>query len=256
MNGLKGYVLARGYTEKTADALGAVKGKNCTIEKIEYKDGQTTVTFKWTGDSGQIENSIIKVSDGTPIFTYTVGNTYKPGDLVIYEAMFYRCTSKHTAGTILDQSCFDGIGTADGNFSLIDRISQRPIALTPADRKAYLCIETRSFSVWNGQKWIEMFKVDDELDEDSENAIQNKVVTSELKKKQDIFQKKTMPIPSADEVDNIYQYVGISTSSFTNGYFYKCIYDSEKSIYIWEPTDIQEIDSLTNEQLNKLISLI
>lgn len=39
----------------------------------------------------------------------------------------------------------------------------------------------------------------------------------------DSIQKESLPVASEEEVDNIYQYIGETTATLTNGYFYKCI---------------------------------
>ena len=53
-------------------------------------------------------------------------------------------------------------------------------------------------------------------------------------------QKSTMPTASEARLGKVYQYVGETTSSFTNGYFYKCVSDGESTpTYSWEQTDVQ-----------------
>lgn len=51
----------------------------------------------------------------------------------------------------------------------------------------------------------------------------------------------TMPTASADNLGDIVQYVGTTTASYTNGYFYKCVEDSSTnpSTYSWEQTNVQ-----------------
>ena len=61
------YALSRKYTEATADALGAVKGAPCRIESITKVDGTNVVKFKWIGDSGAVNYSIMTVADGTSV---------------------------------------------------------------------------------------------------------------------------------------------------------------------------------------------
>lgn len=54
----------------------------------------------------------------------------------------------------------------------------------------------------------------------------------------DTIQVETLPTASADEVGNIYQYVGETNLSFTNGYFYECIEDSGS--YSWVEKEVQK----------------
>ena len=66
MKGLTAYSLSRKFTEDTADALGAVKGAPCEIEKIEYdeEEGTVTITFSWIGTSGQVQTDTAVLRNG------------------------------------------------------------------------------------------------------------------------------------------------------------------------------------------------
>ena len=55
--------------------------------------------------------------------------------------------------------------------------------------------------------------------------------------KQDVIQYASMPIASSDNVGQIYQYLGTTTSNYVNGYFYKCVLDG--SSYVWQNIDVQ-----------------
>lgn len=53
-------------------------------------------------------------------------------------------------------------------------------------------------------------------------------------------QISTMPTASSECEDVIYQYIGDTTSSYTNGYFYKCVEDPNNvGTYIWENVSVQ-----------------
>lgn len=66
------YALCRKYVADTADGLGAVRGKNCTISKIEDINGGKEVTFQWTGDSGTVQTRTMRVMDGISITSGTI----------------------------------------------------------------------------------------------------------------------------------------------------------------------------------------
>lgn len=53
----------------------------------------------------------------------------------------------------------------------------------------------------------------------------------------DSVQYSTMPTASADWVGKIVQYIGTTTASYTNGYFYKCVNNS--GTYSWQAIDVQ-----------------
>lgn len=178
------YALCKGYVRKTADALGAVKGANCTIESIVHQDGVNRVTFKWTGDSGAVETRVMEVYDGTPIYVWEAGNTYKYGDLVIYESAFYRCIIENSDSTF-DDTKWNEIGSPDGNYDIVRNHNYLPTRFTSADRKMYFAYEENCFYFWNGSTWVEKFKIDTEIDDTSTNAVENRAVYEALENKQD-----------------------------------------------------------------------
>lgn len=55
---------------------------------------------------------------------------------------------------------------------------------------------------------------------------------------QEHMQFTSMPTASEDNVGVIVQYVGSTTASYTNGYFYKCV--EENSSYSWQPQSVQQ----------------
>ena len=58
------YALAKKYTDKTVEGLGAIKGANCVVKETKPVDGGTEVTFEWTGTSGTKETTTILVKNG------------------------------------------------------------------------------------------------------------------------------------------------------------------------------------------------
>lgn len=74
--------------------------------------------------------------------------------------------------------------------------------------------------------------VDSAISGTSTNPVQNKVIKEALDTKQDIMQYSTMP-SAQDNLGKIVQYTGTNTANYTNGYFYKAIYDSESDVYLW-----------------------
>lgn len=151
----KAYILAKTYTDKSiAGTSGALAGKNCTIKSQTYKDGLNTVVFGWTADDGSTRETKIEIHDGTPVYEYTPGNTYKYGDLVIYQAMFYRCVTDCVAGPTLDPTYFAEIGSPDGNYDIVEDATQLPARFSLSDRKMYYSIDDLSFWLWNGTQWV------------------------------------------------------------------------------------------------------
>ena len=147
------FAAANTYTEETVIGLGALKGAPCTIKETEHKDGQTKIVFEWTATDETKRDTTIYVSDGTPIYIYTAGNTYHYNDLAIYAGMLYRCTHEHVAPAELVQSYWDAIGSQDGNYSIVDTITDLPNRFTAADRKMYYVISAGVYYLWNGVEW-------------------------------------------------------------------------------------------------------
>ena len=67
----------------------------------------------------------------------------------------------------------------------------------------------------------------------------------------EIVQRSALPQASEEEVDKIYQYVGTTDATYTNGYFYKCVSDGqEPATYSWENIEVQEADALPSQAGN------
>lgn len=57
------------YTDETVIGGGAIKGKNCTITKIEDVEGGKKVTFSWTLDNGIVKTDSMTVKNGEDGYT-------------------------------------------------------------------------------------------------------------------------------------------------------------------------------------------
>jgi len=149
------YSLLRKYTDDSIRGItGALAGKNCTIESATKQDGQTTMVFKWTADDGTERRTTIHIDDGTPIYVWTSGDTYKYGDLVIYASAWYRCITENS-DTTFDPAKWNEIGSADGNYDIVQSVELLPARFTAADRKMYYVIDERCFYLWDGHQWDE-----------------------------------------------------------------------------------------------------
>lgn len=56
--------LSKKYTDETVVGGGAIKGKNCTIEKVDEIEGGSRIHFLWTLDDGTQKRTYIDVKDG------------------------------------------------------------------------------------------------------------------------------------------------------------------------------------------------
>lgn len=76
------YVLCQAYVRKTAEGLGAVRGKPCTIQSIVETDEGNVVTFKWTGDSGTVQTTTMLVKNGEEGISVTNATINTSGHLI------------------------------------------------------------------------------------------------------------------------------------------------------------------------------
>ena len=168
MTSEQSWVLGKKYTDNSIKGIsGALAGKNCVIKSHVYKDGVNTIIFGWTADDGTTRETKVEVHDGTPVYDYVEGNSYKYNDLVIYESQFYRCITDCIAGPVLDPTYFNEIGSPDGNYDIVADSSQLPPRFGLQDRKMYYSIADTAFWLWDGTQWVlqQRYATDEEIEE-------------------------------------------------------------------------------------------
>lgn len=203
------YALSRKYTKDTAEQFGAVKGAPCKVKSVVKQNGQNIVTFEWKNDAGEVRESVMHVDDGTPIYTWTSGERYIFGDLVIYASCFYRCIQENS-DVVFDDKKWNEIGNPDGQYDLVQNSSLLPPRFTPADRKMYYCIDEELFYLWDGSQWNRQDK---------------------------LIQFENMPNPLGLYSNVIVQYIGETNNNYVTGYFYRC--ESINNNYVWVNIDTQ-----------------
>ena len=67
------------------------------------------------------------------------------------------------------------------------------------------------------------------------------------------IQVDTLPTADSTQLNKIYQYIGTTNPNYTNGYFYKCVYDSGTSTYSWQGIPTQ--DAYTKAEIGALSDL-
>lgn len=77
------YALSKKYVEKTADALGAVRGAPCKIKNIEETTDGNIVTFEWKGDSGATQQRTMLVKDGVQGISIKSASVTPQGHLIL-----------------------------------------------------------------------------------------------------------------------------------------------------------------------------
>lgn len=109
------YILCQAYVRKTAEGLGAVKGKPCTIQSIIETDEGNVVTFRWVGDTGTVQTSTMLVRNGGEgisvtnatintsghlIFTLSNGTTIDAGAITVTAKTTSAITATENIGSV------------------------------------------------------------------------------------------------------------------------------------------------------------
>ena len=232
--------LAKAFTKKTVDGLGALKGANAVITSITKENGISTVTFEWTGTSGIKETDSIQVKDG------------ENGDTGLSVKSLSIDENEHLIITYSDNSTEDagaiprielGI-SAEGGNALIQKedglyVAEGAVVISPDENNALesrengLYAENKDLSnyvqIYNeegNQGWTQN-EVDSELSKTSERPVQNKVITAELEKIEGIHKVYSMEVGNSAidpvvindfKIDPTYRYLYIINGSGTTDY--------------------------------------
>lgn len=143
------------YEFITQSGGGGTRGANCMIKSIVKQNGQNIVTFQWKDEDNKTRESVMIVDDGTPIYDWKAGDSYKVGDLAIYNnTYFYRCITANS-DLVFDPSKWASIGGSSdsSDYSIVQTESQLPTGYSSTDRKMCYVIEKDCFYLWNGTSW-------------------------------------------------------------------------------------------------------
>ena len=232
--------LAKAFTKKTVDGLGALKGANAVITSITKENGISTVTFEWTGTSGIKETDRIQVKDG------------EKGDTGLSVKSLSIDENEHLIITYSDNTTEDagamprielGI-SAEGGNALIQKedglyVAEGAVVISPDENNA---LESRENGLYAENKdlsnYVQIYneegnpgwtqnEVDSELSKTSERPVQNKVITAELEKIEGIHKVYSMEVGNSAidpvvindfKIDPTYRYLYIINGSGTTDY--------------------------------------
>lgn len=147
------YALSKKYTDNSLIGIGALKGAPCKVKKVETVNDQVIITLEWKDDLDNTHESKVTLQNGTPIYEWRSGMAYNYGDLAIYEAEFYRCTTPNS-DVVFNPAHWAEIGSPDGNYDIVEKLSDLPVRFSAADRKMYFVIDEGYFYLWNGTEWV------------------------------------------------------------------------------------------------------
>ena len=232
--------LAKAFTKKTVDGLGALKGANAVITSITKENGISTVTFEWTGTSGTKETDSIQVKDG------------EKGDTGLSVKSLSIDENEHLIITYSDNTTEDAGAmpkieleiSEEGGNALIQKedglyVAEGAVAISPDENNA---LESRENGLYAENKdlsnYIQIYneegnpgwtqnEVDSELSKTSERPVQNKVITAELEKIEGVHKVYSMEVGNSAidpvvindfKIDPTYRYLYIINGSGTTDY--------------------------------------
>ena len=121
----------------------------------------------------------------------------------------------------------------------------------------YKCVEDTTASPstyeWENIPVQDGITVDSAIDDTSVNPVENQAIAAALDEKQDIIQYDVMPVASASIHGQIVQFIGLTTATYQNGYYYKCVEDIDNpGTYIWQKCKVQDgdVNAIEAIQLN------
>ena len=232
--------LAKAFTKKTVDGLGALKGANAVITSITKENGISTVTFEWTGTSGIKETDSIQVKDG------------EKGDTGLSVKSLSIDENEHLIITYSDNSTEDAGAmprieleiSEEGGNALIQKedglyVAEGAVVISPDENNA---LESRENGLYAENKdlsnYVQIYneegnpgwtqnEVDSELSKTSERPVQNKVITAKLEKIEGIHKVYSMEVGNSTidpivindfKIDPTYRYLYIINGSGTTDY--------------------------------------
>ena len=232
--------LAKAFTKKTVDGLGALKGANAVITSITKENGISTVTFEWTGTSGIKETDSIQIKDG------------EKGDTGLSVKSLSIDENEHLIITYSDNTTEDAGAmprieleiSEEGGNALIQKedglyVAEGAVVISPDENNA---LESRENGLYAENKdlsnYVQIYneegnpgwtqnEVDSELSKTSERPVQNKVITAELEKIEGVHKVYSMEVGNSAidpvvindfKIDPTYRYLYIINGSGTTDY--------------------------------------
>ena len=218
MDGVVAYILGKSYTKKSLIGIGALAGAPCQVQSINKVGKTTTVTLKWEDNVGGVHTQSFDIEDGVDVTNATItpnghleltlsnGNTIDCGQVVPQYDTMPTASSTNVGGI------YQYIGATNVNYT---------------NGYFYKCINDGGVYKW----------VQHDVQPTPVTSVNGKTGAIVLEASdinaQDIIQYTSMPVASADYLNKVYQYIGTTGVDYTNGYFYRCEYDSDTASYKW-----------------------
>ena len=217
MDGVVAYILSKKFTKDSLIGIGAIKGAPCQVQSVEKVGKTTTVTLKWVDDLDVAHTQSFDIEDGLDGVSVTGATINSNGHLILTLSN----TDTIDCGKVVPQYDTMPSPSASNAGSIFQYIGNTTQTYT--NGYFYKCVENSGNYSWE-QCNVQPSPIT------SVNGKTGVVVLNA----QDIgLQYNSMPVASVDYLNDVVQYIGATSQDYTNGYFYKCIYDTPSSSYKW-----------------------
>jgi hypothetical protein len=222
MDGVVAYILSKKYTKDTAIGMGAIKGAPCQVESINKVGKTTTVTLKWEDDLGASHTQSFDIEDGLDGVSVTGATINSTGHLILTLSN----TQTIDCGKVLPQ--YDTMPTPSSTYlgAIYQYIGSTNVNYT--NGYFYKCISDGS----GGYIWTQ-YDVQPTPVTSVNGKTGSVVLDASDVNAQEIIQYNVMPTADSSNVNKVYQYIGTTNLTYTNGYFYRCEYDTDTDTYSW-----------------------
>ena len=222
MDGVVAYILSKKYTKDTAIGMGAVKGAPCEVQSINKVGKTTTITLKWKDDLGVSHTQSFDIEDGLDGISVVGADINSTGNLIL------TLSNGNTidCGKILPQ--YNTMPTPSSTYlgAIYQYIGSTNINYT--NGYFYKCVSDGS----GGYIWTQ-YNVQPIPVTSVNGKVGDVILDANDVDAQEIIQYSVMPTADSTNVNKIYQYIGTTDLTYTNGYFYRCEYDSDNDTYNW-----------------------
>ena len=222
MDGVIAYILSKKYTNDTAIGMGAVKGAPCQVESIDKVNKTTTITLKWEDNLGASHTQSFDIEDGLDGVSIVGATINSTGNLILTLSD----TTTIDCGKVLPQ--YNTMPTPSSAYlgAIYQYIGNTTVQYT--NGYFYKCVSNGS----GGYTWVQ-YDVQPTPVISVNGKVGGVILDANDVNAQEIIQYSIMPTADSTNLNKVYQYIGETDSTYTNGYFYRCEYDTDTGTYSW-----------------------
>ena len=219
MDGVVAYILGKSYVKKSLIGIGALAGAPCQVQSINKVGKTTTITLKWEDNLGGIHTQAFNIEDGldgTNGINGTDGTDGADGVSVV--------------NAVINEGGHLILTLSNGNTIDCGKVIAQFTTMPPASPTYVGTVYQYIGSTGGGYTSNYFYKC-------INDGGTYKWVNIKVQEGEDIFRYTTMPPATSDINGRIIQYIGVTDTDYTNGYFYQCVNDG--GIYKWVQKNIQ-----------------